>query len=561
MNGSDERISRIEERLAAIESALGLQTPGNQRQIPVTSLSSAEHVSPPPAPESPPTYPVSSPRTPMATSVLGWGGMAAFVLASAYLIRLAIDADWLTPERQVGLAAMFGMVLIGTGFVLREKYSRYASLLPACGIVVLFLTNYGAHLYHRIIGPLPATVGVVVISLGALALGRVFKEEWYALFAVVGSYTGPLLLPHMHTANPIDLIIYFSAWNMLFCWYSIESKQRRVYLLAAYFAFIIFDILWRAGGAFDWETAATFQFTQLAIFACGVGIYSIKNGPMERSAATAHIPVLLLFYFVQYAILKQHIPLRAPWIAFASMGLLLIVYAVVRSVMRVATPAGHFIVTAYAAVVLLHAGYLELLAGDLQPWIAIAFVMAMGAYATFREERVRESWPLFAAAGLIFLHNYLRLVFGWSVKDIHAIPGYQVLIVLYAVVLYVGYWMTYDRRGLATLSKTLLYMAHINLMVGAVQLFHSRLAVSAVWGVLAVLSLIVAIRFNNKEVARSALFVFAASAVKVWLYDLSQATPLVRIGCLLILGVTLYIGGLLYQKIEPSAEPRPAILN
>jgi uncharacterized membrane protein len=99
-------------------------------------------------------------------------------------------------------------------------------------------------------------------------------------------------------------------------------------------------------------------------------------------------------------------------------------------------------------------------------------------------------------------------------------------------------------------------MAHINLMVGAVQLFHSRLAVSAVWGVLAVLSLIVAIRFNNKEVARSALFVFAASAVKVWLYDLSQATPLVRIECLLILGITLYIGGLLYQKIEPSVEPR-----
>ncbi len=200
MNGSDERISRIEECLAAIERALGLQTPGNQRQIPVTPLSSAEHVSPPPAPASPPTYPVSSPRMSTATSVLGWGGMAAFVLASAYLIRLAIDADWLTPKRQVGLAAMFGMVLTGTGFVLREKYSRYASLLPACGIVVLFLTNYGAHLYHRIIGPLPATVGVVVISLGALALGRVFKEEWYALFAVVGSYTGPRSVCHLKTA-------------------------------------------------------------------------------------------------------------------------------------------------------------------------------------------------------------------------------------------------------------------------------------------------------------------------------------------------------------------------
>ena len=556
MSNGEERFVRIEERLAAIERALRLQPSRDPRPSPPPVVSPSDTFQPASqAPKASSPSLLQPPPTSAATSILGWGGMAAFVLATAYLIRLAMDAGWLTPTRQVGLAAIFGLALIASGFVLQRRYARYASLLPGCGIVVLFLTNYGAHLYHHLIGALPATVGVIVISLGALVLGRIFKEEWYALFAVLGSYTGPLLLPHLHAANPTDLVIYFSAWSILFCWYSIYSGQRRVYLLAAYFAFIVFDILWRAGGGFNWETAVTFQFIQLMIFVCGVGIYAVKHGPMDRSSAMVHIPVLLLFYFVQYVILKQHIPTWAPWIAFASLGLLLLAYRVVRGYLGVESPAGHFIVTAYAAVVLLHAGYLELFADDFRPWVGIAFIAGMGAYAIFQEEKARESWPLFAVAGVMFLHNYLRLVFGWNLNDM---PGYQLLIPLYALMLYVGYWLAYDRPHLATLSQALLYMAHINVMAGAVQLFHNRLVVSFIWGVLAVLTLILAIRSNNKVLARSALFVFAASAMKVWLYDLSQASPLVRIGCLLILGVTLYLGGLLYQRIETSHEPAHA---
>jgi hypothetical protein len=41
------------------------------------------------------------------------------------------------------------------------------------------------------------------------------------------------------------------------------------------------------------------------------------------------------------------------------------------------------------------------------------------------------------------------------------------------------------------------------------------------------------------------------------LFDLDNAAPLVRIGSLIVLGVTLYVGGWMYKRVD-SLEERPA---
>ncbi|MBE0502972.1 MAG: DUF2339 domain-containing protein [Desulfuromonadales bacterium] len=89
------------------------------------------------------------------TQLLGWAGVTALVLAVAYLIKLGVDLGWLTPARQIILAVVSGAALIGSGIALRAADRHYASLLPAGGVVILFLAAYGAHLYYRLI-PYPA---------------------------------------------------------------------------------------------------------------------------------------------------------------------------------------------------------------------------------------------------------------------------------------------------------------------------------------------------------------------------------------------------------------------
>ncbi len=45
--------------------------------------------------------------------------------------------------------------------------------------------------------------------------------------------------------------------------------------------------------------------------------------------------------------------------------------------------------------------------------------------------------------------------------------------------------------------------------------------------------------------------------MKVLLYDLSGSPTPVRIGTLVVLGITLYTGGWLYQKLSGDEEPVP----
>ena len=160
MSDIEQRLSELERRLSTIESLVGASP------APVSA-------SPSPSTTAKPTTPIltkiqpgqsnqsSKPeridskarqssieadRSWSVTNILGWGGMTAIVWAAAYMVRLAIDSGWLTPTLQVFSVILIAVCLIGAGLRLRESNHEYAGLLPAAGIVILFLSVYGAHL-------------------------------------------------------------------------------------------------------------------------------------------------------------------------------------------------------------------------------------------------------------------------------------------------------------------------------------------------------------------------------------------------------------------------------
>ena len=336
----EKRFSGIEARLARLETLLAAIATGRSQQArpqpapppapppdpPRESLRDdyALRDDEPPRDHEPPLHDETRPA--LATSILGWGGALALVLAAAYLIRLAIDTGWLTPVRQVGLAAIAGLALIGAGLALRGVNRAYAGLLPAAGIVVLFLSVYGAHLYYGFLGAPAAAVAVIGICVVSLWLCRAFESDLYALFAVAGSYSAPFLLSTLR-GSPVDLVIYFSAWNVVFSAFAIWQGRRLVYLLALYLALVSFDLLATDLAQSDWRVALAFQTVQLSIFGAATVAFSIRHArPLDDAAAFAHLPPLLLFYFLQYAQLARHLPAIAPWIAVASLAVVALLY-------------------------------------------------------------------------------------------------------------------------------------------------------------------------------------------------------------------------------------------
>ena len=480
------------------------------------------------------------------TQILGWTGATALVLAVAYLIRLALDAGWLTPERQLGLAVLSGFALIGAGLKLRTADKQYASLLPAGGLVVLFLSIYGAHLYYHFIGVPMATGAVILTCLVALWLGRLFESEIYGLFAVVGSYSAPFLL-HTLAGSVVDLVIYFSAWSVLFCLYSIWIGNRRTYLLAAYLALLGFHYLWNRMAPDEWGVAFAFQALQFAIFLGGAMAFSVRHQrPMKREEAMAHLPLLLIFYALQYWLLERHLPAFAPWIALGSAAVLLGAHLVAKHALG-ALPASSMLVSAYAALAIFHAGYMELLPAALAPWVALLLLPALGLALRARGEFASLSWPIRALVVVVFALNYQRVVIGAGMGDV---PAHQLLALLYAVSLYVAYALVRRMPALDGFATVALYVGHVAMMSAAVQILDGRLAVSLAWGVVALACLALAFRSRDKLLGKSSLLIFAASAAKVMLFDLSHASPLVRIGLLVVLGVTLYTGGWMYKKVD-----------
>lgn len=449
------------------------------------------------------------------------------------------------------LALLSGVALIVAGLKLRQVDNSYSSLLPAGGLVIFFLVIYGAHLYYHVIGTSAATAAIICNCLLAMWLGRIFASEIYGLFSVVGSYSAPLLLASL-SGSVFDLAIYFTGWSVVFSLYALAIERRRPYLLAAFMALLVFHMVWGRMSGVHWEAAVAFQTLQFVIFLAAAIAFSIHHqSPMTQSDGLVHLPLLLVFYALQYSVLHQHVPAIAPWISIASACALLVAYGVAKFALPKSLSAGKFIVSAYCALVLFHAVYLELLPEAWAPWTVLLMLPLLTWFAWRTKADDSAMLPLKLLAGGLFTVNFLRVLFAF---DNTATEHDTLLTFLYALELYVGYFLARQAKAAPNWESFILYAAHVGLMAVALQFFHTPVVVSLAWSALAISALSIAFSLNDKTLGQSSLLVFVAALIKLLLLDLSGAQPLLRIGSLLVVGIAMYVGGLLYKRIAALGD-------
>jgi len=334
--------------------------------------------------------------------------------------------------------------------------------------------------------------------------------------------------------------------------FAIWHGRRLIYLFALYLALIGFDVLWREYASDQWVPALLFQTVQFVIFGVATALFSIRHrAPLDRGVASAHLPPLLLFYFLQYALLDRHLPGLAPWIAVASLAVVAILYGTVRAVLDRPLPGGELLLWSYVALVLFHAGYVESVPTHWAPWVAFLLVPAIAVITMRGAEGLGDRWPVWVATGIIFAINYLRVIFD---KDVESVPGRPLLAVAYAALLYVGYVFSRRQAAFRGAEAFSLYMGHLSAMAAAIHLLGEQIVASAAWGVLALACLALSLWRRDRLLGQSSLLVFGFTAGKVLLYDLSGTLPLARIASLVVLGITFYVGGMLYQRMLGSAS-------
>lgn len=531
----DEKLKLIEARLARIEAQLNL--------------------SPLPQPTSPAKPPVINPSRDVAqikqeTKSGNWLGIIAilcFVLAAGFMIKLSIESGWLTPARQIGIAVLFGLGLIEFGMRFLDLDKEYTSLLPGCGIIILYLSAFAAHRLHYLISFELAIIMFGVISLLCMYLYLKIKHDIYPLTAAVGAYLAPVFLGL--NVNAFFSLYYFVICSVTFSLLSIWVHSRLLIMISAYFA-----ILLTAYIGIDLQQDKIIAIVlglHFLIFSMGTCCYTLyTRQPLSEKESWSFFPILLIFYVAEYHFLYLINPDLAAWLSLTFAAFLIVLYVLAKTVFGSGIVSQSMLMT-FVSIVAFHAGYIELLPAAAGPWLFVVIMLGFALFPARISQRETNIWlytPIFLLLFVIVGIEYAKMIFNLFVSQPVSWPAISVSIICI--------WMLYIcQKNFLTKDESygyaLLGAAHLMVVLALYQLAdaHGSLAVSASWLIYAIGIILFAFTRKDKIMANSALFVLFFSAAKALLYDASSVPTVIRILCLLLTGVVLYGAGFLFRRI------------
>ncbi len=150
-----------------------------------------------PAALSPATVPRIDFETLVGSRLPVWIGGLALVVGGIFLVRLSIEAGWLTPALRTLLAALFAAALLAGSEVARRLPAtrddvRIAQVLAGAGVASAYATLYLAAALYHLVGPLAGFA--IMLAVTALGLFLALRHgPPTAIMALVGGFAAPLV--------------------------------------------------------------------------------------------------------------------------------------------------------------------------------------------------------------------------------------------------------------------------------------------------------------------------------------------------------------------------------
>ncbi|HKU64651.1 MAG TPA: DUF2339 domain-containing protein [Rhizomicrobium sp.] len=538
----EKTLESLNNRISRIEAALNIQAVAEPEPVIAEPEISPEEFS---RREFVQQARVPVPSYAMPGNWLGIIAVICFVLAGAFIVKLSIESGWLTPARQVGLAALLGLGLVGGGLVLQQADRAYAALLPGAGVVILYLTAFAAHRYYGLISFESAIVVVGFVSALCVWLYTQIRHDFYAFTAAAGAYLAPVVL-NFHAGAEFS-VYYFLLCSVAFAAISAWVRSRALTVIASYLA-----ILLTAAIGLDLHqdrlviNALALHFV---IFAAGSYFYTLHTAqPLSRSESLSFLPVLLIFYATEYHFIQRIAPDAAPWISLAFAAVLIGLYVSVKAVFR-ENQHSQSLILALATIVIFHAGYIELMPADARPYLFSIILLAAAFWpGGILPEQSRGAFlvPCLALIAIMVTEYVSILGRLWTEN---APPPVAALLGIASI--WVVLVLRNDKRE-AFCDQVLLGAAHLLALLAFYRLTAdiSSLAVSVSWLLYGASVILFAFVRKDEFMAKSALFVLAFAAGKALLVDAASAPTILRILCLLLTGAVLYGCGFLMRKFN-----------
>lgn len=198
------RIARLESRLARLEASLGPEKPEPATPPPIPERLATAEIAPivEPAKLAARERAAAVPREPagrwellIGQKALGWIAVVLAIFAVSFFLKYAYDSRWIGPQGQVAVAEVAGLILLWVGLRCHRRGARiFSEMLSACGVVVLYLSTYGAFGFYRLLSHTEAGWFLAAIVALSMAVALLYDSRAVALVALLGGLAAPLLL-------------------------------------------------------------------------------------------------------------------------------------------------------------------------------------------------------------------------------------------------------------------------------------------------------------------------------------------------------------------------------
>ena len=571
-----ERVARLEKLVEDLQRTVKQLTeplpgasPGDSLEAPAAETA---EVRPGPGPEPPLVKPVGpaegkkkaffSPEALWTKSefCLNKIGIGLILFGVAFLFKYSIDKGWLVPPARVGAGMVIGLVLLVTGIRTHATRRHFSQVLLGGAVATFYITGFAAFQLYALVSHPMAFAFMVAVTLAAFFLSIRQNEAVLSLIGAIGGLGTPFLLYTDAGSLPglagytclilagTSVIYFFRGWRSLL-WISV---------IGGWLVFLISSE--HAGGdstSLDrWAVQLGIVFSWLAFWTLPVIRDWLQAKNPDRWASPSrdfsHRPVLdLLDDFLQRAtthLLVIILPFAAwgvssviwrlpsvkwGWIVLGGS----LVYGLAFGVLRTQRLARLAYTHGLLALALLTIAFCLLLEGDVLFLILTVEATALHLVSWRLSDRGTA-----VCAHLLFgvLAVWLagRLVGDFTFKpDGTAILNARAVTDLAVIAAGLGLTKIFRTRDNVMLYRIAAHLAILGWFLRELSAFDNGQAyVTSVWGIYAVVLLILALRKNLSQLRTVAMGTLLLVVGKLFLVDLSRLEAIWRILLFLCFG-------------------------
>lgn len=214
-------IERMQDRMASTApSRPSIQRPHRQQHNPLPGRGAGGHQSiPPQLSVTPPESKQTSSKPPRKRSRplyaldseawLSRIGFSMFFLGVALALNYAFDQVWFGPEAKVLSGCFLGLLFVAFGLHFHKKRPRFGQVLLGGGIATFYLIGYAAFQVYSLVPYSVAFVGMLIITVLSFLLAVHRDDSVLAILATLGGLVTPFIM-HAQGEHLLVLVSYTS---------------------------------------------------------------------------------------------------------------------------------------------------------------------------------------------------------------------------------------------------------------------------------------------------------------------------------------------------------------